>query len=130
MTIVDTIEAIFSLADAREWEGLRALLADSVRVDYTSLAGGEPADVPAGALIDAWTTGLTRFVRTQHLIKVRDVSVDGDRAVAHAVGMATHEKEPERWTCGGRYRLELVGSDETWRLAAITFVLEWEQGER
>jgi hypothetical protein len=52
--IIAAVNAIGSLADARKWADLRAVFADEVDVDYTSLTGGQPARVKADDLIAGW----------------------------------------------------------------------------
>ncbi|MGH7717512.1 MAG: nuclear transport factor 2 family protein [Gemmatimonadaceae bacterium] len=71
-------------ADARDWPAVRARFADTVDVDYTSLAGGEPARMPADQLVAAWRALLPGFHATQHLLGPVIVELDGDHATARA----------------------------------------------
>jgi fermentation-respiration switch protein FrsA (DUF1100 family) len=48
------LESVATLADLREFEALEKLYAPEVRVDYTSLAGGEPEVKSAAALMTQW----------------------------------------------------------------------------
>ncbi|WP_232661513.1 nuclear transport factor 2 family protein [Pseudonocardia sp. TRM90224] len=53
--------------DALDWATVRAAFADTVRVDYTELAGGEVEDVAADELIGRWQSIFPGFGATQHI---------------------------------------------------------------
>ncbi|MEJ3657413.1 nuclear transport factor 2 family protein [Actinomycetes bacterium KLBMP 9759] len=53
--------------DALDWATARATFADTVRVDYTELAGGEIEDVAADELIGRWQSVFPGFEATQHV---------------------------------------------------------------
>jgi hypothetical protein len=131
--IESLIDEVGALADAREWDQLRARFADTVHVDYTSLAGGEPADVRADDLIAAWKPALSRFARTKHLVGDKEVVVEGATAKAKASVAATHTRDADgkdRWTVGGNYAYRFAKEGAHWKVTSITFNLEWEQGSR
>ncbi len=73
------------LADARDWQGLRTLYTDTVAVDYTSLAGGEPATLSGDEMVAAWRIALEGLDASQHLIANHQVDVDGDEATASPI---------------------------------------------
>ncbi|MGI5131918.1 nuclear transport factor 2 family protein [Pseudonocardia sp. CA-107938] len=53
--------------DALDWAAARATFADTVRADYTELAGGEVEDVAADELIGRWQAVFPGFDATQHV---------------------------------------------------------------
>ena len=122
--------AVGSEADARNWEGVHSQFADEVRVDYQTVTGQPAATVKADDLVAGWKTGLTRYDRTEHRIGDLKVEVRGDEATATSRVIATHVRGAERWTCGGRYVHHLVRKDGAWKIDAIAFTVEWEQGVR
>ncbi|WP_448638585.1 nuclear transport factor 2 family protein [Geodermatophilus sp. URMC 63] len=124
--VVDTTVAMAVLADERDWAALTALFTDEVTADYTASTGGTPGPVRAADLVAGWTGSLTTFVVTHHLVTNHRVTLQGDRAVAHAYFQATHVR-PDRstWVLGGRYRYALVREGDRWRIAAVTMTPSW-----
>src|SRR5262245_42802072 len=69
--------------DRRRWPELRALFADTVETDYTSLFGGEVTRQSADDLVlGGWRTLLSPLDATQHLLGPIDVAFDGSLAIA------------------------------------------------
>jgi hypothetical protein len=60
------VDEIDNSCDAKDWDACRAFFADEVEVDFTSLAGGEPAKLAADDLIGAWKTNLFAEKKTFH----------------------------------------------------------------
>ncbi|MFE9751067.1 nuclear transport factor 2 family protein [Saccharothrix saharensis] len=121
-------------ADQREWAALRALFADEVRLDYTSLNGGEPAVLSPAQVVDAWSRVLGGFDATQHLTANHLVTLDGDTAVCTASFQATHRlADPfgaPLWTLGGTYRFDLVRVAGGWRIRGVVMTAQWADGNR
>jgi len=67
--------------DGKRWAELRALYAETVTTDYTSLFGGTPQKQSGDDLIAGWR-GLLGKVATQHLLGPIDVHSTGDAATA------------------------------------------------
>jgi hypothetical protein len=130
--VTAVLRTLPAAADARDWAAVRAVFADEVDVDYTSVTGGEPGRVRADELVTAWSQGLGGFRRTKHNFSDFKVALDGkDAATATFTGIATHEKaDGGRWTCGGDYTYRLARSAQGWRVVAAKFDMTWEQGGR
>jgi len=134
LEVIETCTRMAHHADRREWDRLVEIFADEVRLDYTSLQGGEPATVAREQLVDGWREALGGLAATQHLITNHLVEVDGARAVCLADFQATHlypnpHGDPS-WTLGGRYRFELCRLGSAWRLAALTMTAVWARGNQ
>lgn len=119
-------------ADQRDWAAMRGLLADEVYLDYRALHGGEPASMPASAVIAGWQRDFTAFDTTQHLISNHVVDVDGDTASCGCHVQATHVpvaggRAP--WVLGGQYRMRLSRSADGWRIGEVTLTPSWSTGE-
>ena len=124
------VESVAVLADSGNFETLEQLYADEIRVDYTSLAGGEPELKSPQALMSEWAGVLPGFDRTRHDISNVVVSVTGARAVATADVIADHYVAELHWQVAGDYRYELVNAGDGWRITAATFNLRDEKGTR
>src|SRR5262245_28750097 len=109
--------------DGKRWAELRALYADEVRTDYTSLFGGEPQTQSGDALIAGWS-GVLETVTTQHLLGPVEVDLDGPRATARCHVRALHHAKGapggEVWEVLGHYVFTLVREGEGWVISAMT----------
>ncbi|WP_218586443.1 nuclear transport factor 2 family protein [Nocardia cyriacigeorgica] len=84
LDVIDTCTRMVWHTDHREWDELAAVFHDSVRLDYTSLNGGEPVTMTPAQIVAAWRETLGGFDATQHLLGNHLVTVDGDSAVCTA----------------------------------------------
>lgn len=109
--------------DAKRWTELRALYADQVDTDYTSLFGGTPQRQAADALIGGWRTALAR-VATQHLLGPIEVEPRGAAASARCHVRAMHffagAPGGESWEVLGHYLFELSRGEAGWRIVGMT----------
>ncbi|MDQ3090477.1 MAG: nuclear transport factor 2 family protein [Actinomycetota bacterium] len=134
LEIVEACTRMAHHADRREWDELVAVFAEEIRVDYTSLQGGDPVTVTGEQLVDGWRQALGGLAATQHLIANHLVDADGDLAVCAADFQATHvlpnaQGDPT-WTLGGRYRFELRRLEGAWRIAGLTMTTVWAAGNQ
>ena len=88
--ISSQIGALAVRVDARDRQGLAALFDTQVRIEYTTLFGGEAQTMTAEDLIDSWPRLLPGFTHTSHQIGLPSIEVDGDRAQACASVTAWH----------------------------------------
>ncbi|HEY1369412.1 MAG TPA: nuclear transport factor 2 family protein [Gaiellaceae bacterium] len=127
------VTRMFVCTDRRDWQGVRAVLADEVYLDYTSLNGGEPAMLPADDLVAAWAGALGGLTSTQHLLGNFLVeSLAGDEATVTCYGQATHSLPQQSgaslWTLGAYYVVGLRRTGEDWRIARLTMTVAWGDG--
>ncbi len=128
--IVQTVNQMAFAADSRDWNLCRSQFADEVFVDYTSMAGGEPATIPADTLIGSWAGLLPGFTATQHLLGSHVVDVQGNTAECDAHFQATHILDGELWTLGGKYHFQLQNNGGAWQISAITMTALWSVGDQ
>lgn len=135
LDIIETVSKFAYHADNREWVALQGLFTEEVKVDYTSLVGGNPATIPAGVLMESWDQGLTPLKATQHLISNHIVDFQGeDQATCRAYFQAQHEfPNPfggSQWTLGGKYQFEFVRQDGQWRISGVEMTAVWGNGNQ
>lgn len=108
--------------DRRQWSRLRALYADEVETDYTSLFGGAPQRQSGDDLIQGWQKVLAK-VSTQHLLGPIDVTLSWTAATAECHVRAWHHATGApggaEWVVGGHYVFELAKTSETWRITTM-----------
>jgi hypothetical protein len=73
----EPVTALLHAVDTLDWDGVLAVLAPEVRLDYTSLWGGAAETVAAGEVVTRWRGLLPGFDATQHLTGPVLVSDDG-----------------------------------------------------
>ena len=118
-------------ADRHDWSQIRAVLADTITTDYTSLFGGKPVTQPADDLLKSWSTFLPGFDSTHHMIASLIVAnVEDNSATAQANFTATHRIDDSLWVLGGRYNYDFSKTSGNWRLTSLTMTALWETGDR
>jgi SnoaL-like domain len=132
--IASQVGALAVRADARDWPGLVELFEGQVRVDYTSLVGGEAQTTTGEDLVGGWRLLLPGFTHTSHVIGIPSVQVDGDRAEVSASVTAWHTISDQAvdggaiWIVHGCYEMTLVKHGGVWRIAALTLARAWVEG--
>ncbi|AUG78051.1 hypothetical protein CFP65_3249 [Kitasatospora sp. MMS16-BH015] len=133
VAVIETVDAIFDTCDAKDWAANQALFADKVTVDFTSLAGGEPAEVTAAQLVDGWRAGLHAKKQSFHLVGHHRVTLDGDTAEVHAKGYAHNLLAAElgggMWEVWGNYAFTLTRTPGGWKATAMTFTAQHTRGD-
>jgi len=130
--IIETIQTIFIGADERDWALCLDAFAETVHLDYTSLAGGEPVNLPASTIVESWKAFLPKFKATHHQLGNFVVRENGDAATAFFYGTATHyfpnESGRNIWTVVGTYDAKLEKQGETWKVSALKLNLKYVDG--
>jgi hypothetical protein len=129
--IIETTTRMAVLTDARQWDELITVFAPIVRLDYTALFGGRPAQLEPLGVVDGWARALAHLT-TQHLVTNHLVTIAGNAATVTASFQATHVASSDRqpWVLGGDYRYELVHHDDRWWISSVTLTPRWETGDR
>jgi len=134
LDVIDVCTRMAWYTDRRQWDALAGVFADEVMLDYTSLTGGEPAQVGGDALVGSWRKLLGAMTATQHLLSNHLVSVNGDVAECTAQFQATHLADMApgegRWVLGGHYRFGLNRVSGQWRISALTMTVSWSSGNQ
>ena len=122
--IADAVNELFVATDEKDWSRVRAVFADRVDFDVTSLVGGESAVLPAGQIVDGWREGLKDVPVVHHQVGNMRIAVRGDEAEVFCYGMATHynpaAEKRVTWFVGSYdLRLSRVGGD--WKISAFRF---------
>jgi hypothetical protein len=128
------VAAVAHHIDARRWEELRALFADEVRTDYTSLFGGTPQTQSADELIAGWRQVLSPLDATLHLLGPIVVSAAGAAAEAECHVRAWHWRTGapagDEWVVSGHYRFELVLPGRVWQIRSMTLDTYHQSGNK
>lgn len=133
--IADSIDAA---VDAKDWAQARSYFADTITVDFTSLVGGDPATIPADALIANWSANLTAEKTSFHLRGNHRIDFDGpDAARMRSHGYAWNHMDrgalPENggealWEVWGTYSHDFARTKDGWRVTGMSFTATAERG--
>ena len=132
LAIVELIGRLSLTIDAKNWDSMGQLFTDTVYHDRTSLTGGEPYTVPVAQFVEGWRQTLQAMDAVHHQITNHVVTLDGDQATCAANMMGTHvltnASGGPMWTVGGRHDYQLTRTSDGWRIAGLTFTLQWATG--
>ncbi len=129
--IRSNLTSFSTLADQDAYEYLGRLFAPSVRVDYTSLFGGEPEKVDRAELMKRWAGFLPGFDTTYHELSNLQVSLQEQDAAATVDFTASHWLGTDGfWAVSGRYDFVLIKRDGNWLITSVKVTGTGEQGSR
>jgi len=132
IAILELIGRLALLLDARDWNALEQLFTDTVYSDRTSLLGGEPVTLSAAEFVDGWRQTLQNMDAVHHLITCHVINLDGDQATCAANMQGTHVLANTSggpiWTVGGRHDYQLERTPDGWKIAGLTFTIQWATG--
>jgi hypothetical protein len=119
-SVADTLARFVLALDDHDWDGVTAILGETVRRDYESLFGVAPDEISGPALVAEWRGVLTGLDGHQHLLGMPVVEVEDDeaRAAVHVIGTHVLDGDPgSPWMVGGTYRFVLHRLDGRWRIS-------------
>jgi hypothetical protein len=123
--IIDHVNSIFDTVDAKDWDSTLTLFEPLVEVDFTSLAGGEPAKITGGELVDGWRQGLHPKKKSFHLVSHYRVRVEDDTANVAVKGYAYNVLDEDlgggMWEVWGAYDIPLRRTGTGWKASGIAF---------
>lgn len=138
---ISDVDALISVAngldvavDAKDWVKARSYFADRIDVDFTSLAGGEPATIPSDGLISGWQGNLFAEKKSFHLRGNHVVEVDGDTARMTSHGYAWNKLDALQqnggalWEVWGVYEYDFSRIENTWKITSFTFRATHQRG--
>ena len=120
--------------DRKDWAKARTFFAQEVRVDFTSLIGGQPATILSDALMRGWGSNLKGDKESLHMRGQPLITIEGDRARIYSNGYAWNRKpgapdgSGDLWEVWGNYTHELTRSAAGWKVTGFTFVNTHERG--
>lgn len=128
---IRTLVSFIPLAvDRAAYDLAEAAFAPEIVIDYTSLWGGEPATMTPATLMEAWRGIVPGFDATWHELGPVTVTVDGDKASAHAFVDGRHWIGDELWRPVGNYHWDVALIDNEWLVTRMEFKMTGEIGDR
>ncbi len=132
LAILELIGRLSLTIDAKDWDTMGQLFTDTVHHDRTSLTGGEPYTAPVAQFVEGWRQTLQAMDAVHHQITNHVISLDGDEATCAAnmqgIHVLANASGGPMWTVGGRHDYQLKRTPGGWRIAGLTFTLQWATG--
>jgi hypothetical protein len=133
--ISETITRYFNSLDHRDWDLMRATLADEIEVDFSELFGDPVATHRSADFVEFARGVLSGFQATQHISPNHVISIEGDRATASAGMYAWHKVPPDAaaectFTLRGRYDIGLERTAQGWRMNLLHMSVWDEEGNK
>ena len=127
------IDEIDNACDEKNWEKCRSFFTDEVKVDFTSLAGGEAGRISADQLIDGWKTNLYAEKKTFHQRGNHRIKIRGDRAEAFSKAYAFNLLETGEvtgfWEVWANYTHHLRRTEAGWECAGMILEVIFRRGD-
>ena len=127
------VDEIDNSCDAKDWAKCRSFFADEVEIDFTSLAGGEPARITADDLINVWRTNLFAEKKTYHQRGNHRIEIYGDRAIvfskAYAFNLLEEGEVAGLWEVWGNYTHSLIKTETGWKCLAMKLEVIHQRGD-
>lgn len=127
------VDEIDNACDAKDWVICRSYFTDEVETDFTSLAGGGPAHIPADDLIGAWEKNLFAEKKTFHQRGNHRIEITGDTATvfskAYAFNLLESGEITGFWEVWGNYLHRLTRTAEGWKCSAIKLEVVHRRGD-
>jgi hypothetical protein len=120
--------------DRKDWTKARTFFADQVRIDFTSLVGGQPMTIPSDGLMQGWSSNLKGDKESLHIRGGALVTLNGDKATVYSNGYAWNRKpgatdgSGDLWEVWGNYTHEMTRTAQGWKVTGFTFVKTHERG--
>lgn len=128
--IQHVIDALDNAVDNKDWAKARTYFTERIYTDFSTLNGGEPAEMPADQLIQAWEKDLyvdkkTCHIRGNHETTLIDENTASDFSKAYAINAIDKGEVTGIWEVWGNYIYTLMKEGEDWKITGMSlYVIE------
>lgn len=122
---------IETAVDRKDWTLARSFFTDNISIDFSSLSGVAPANIPADVLINAWSENLGPDKTSHHQRGHALVTINGTTATVYSQGYAWNRMEGNGdplWEVWGNYTHELTKTKNGWKVTGMIFDMTHERG--
>lgn len=127
------VDEIDNAVDRKDWAQARTFFASKVNVDFTSLAGGEPARITADELVGGWRANLYEDKKSFHQRGNHRIEISGKKAEVFSKGYAFNLIESGAakglWEIWGNYTHTLQKTESGWKVSGMTLTVVHTRGD-
>ncbi|GGX68779.1 nuclear transport factor 2 family protein [Saccharospirillum salsuginis] len=125
--IVNVVNTFANAFDLKDWHGLKAVLANDIECDYTSLRGVK--DVVTREVYVGKRVLALNHLRTHHLMANHQVTVGDETATCIASAMIWRSDDDRSFNTHAVYRFGLRRGPGGWVIHAIRQEVLWNEGD-
>jgi len=122
--IMNIIDGIDNAVDAKDWARARSFFTEIIYVDFSSLGGGNPTEMPADDLIGGWQRNLYAGKQSFHLRGNHMININGETATDYSKAYAFNaiDEGPVTgiWEIWANYSYTLVRADNDWKVTGMS----------
>jgi hypothetical protein len=128
LAIAETVTRLAAVQDARDWAGLRPILAERVSLDLSRHLGVPPGKISAEDFVERARVVADGFTATHHVTSNLVIDLDDDRATCRAHVLAYHHladaPDPRDAVCvmRGTWELHVRKTGGRWLIEQLTVV--------
>jgi len=131
--VEEVVVRMFVATDERDWSTLKTCFSAPFVLDMTSMVGGSPAIMTPEEVANAWAEGFKPLDHVHHQIGNLRTRATASTATVSCYGVALHHRsritaELKTRRFVGTYELTLKKQSEIWRIAHLTFLLKFIDG--
>lgn len=132
LQVIEAVNRFFIAVDNRDWQEVEAAMHSNVLLDYTSMAGGEPATLTPEQITTSWKNLLPGFDATHHQLGNYITEMTNTTTSVFCYGTATHYLKNDSgnhlWTVARTYTIELTNEAGSWKINLLKFNLRYMDG--
>ncbi len=124
LAVQDAVNELFRAVDLSDWRQARVLFAEKVNLDMPDLIGGEPGEVPAKGVVEAWARWLEPVQGVHHQTGNFGIRVLEFGAYVTCYVTATRYDPEQQKTIVyrvGNYDFHFVRQEQGWKIDAMRF---------
>ncbi len=130
--IIRVVDDIGVAVDQKDWTRVGTHFTEKVRVDFSSLGGGQPAEINSTDLVAAWKRNLFADKRSLHMHGNHRVTIQGNQASIYLHGYAYNHlmsrTGSDLWETWGNYQHSLTRTPQGWKVTSFTFNMTYSRG--
>lgn len=120
--------------DTKDWALLETVFAPEITADFRSFGAKAVYSGPGQGWVEQVRSTIDGMEATQHLMANHLYEVAGGRAVGTTYIQALHRCKSDwggdTYTIGGHYSVEMMRTDDGWRIEHYTLHCTWHDGDR
>lgn len=130
--IINIIDGIDNAVDAKDWVKARSYFTEIIYVDFSSLGGGNPAEIQSDDLISAWQKNLyagkkSFHLRSNHTVEVHEQTAT-DFSKAYAINSIDNGPVKGIWKIWANYAYTLVKQENEWKVTGMSLYVIQTRG--
>ncbi len=126
--IANTLSRFMNCFDLKDWKLMEALLEPTMQIDYTDLRGRSPSTIGSDEYARTRSEALHELA-THHVLTNLDIETHDGAASVSASCVIFRSDGTKNFNSHAFYKFALSDAGGSWRIAAITQRILWNEGD-